>query len=128
MVFKLIGMALIEGNIIYERNRNGGETHHVYDSGGNLLEETLPNGLKTKFTYNEAGDLLSLRDNAGREEFYQYDPVGNMVQKSRMRQGIGYPDAGKRTETMENWQTSKTGILANQGKKSQWKDTAKLPI
>ena len=70
-------------NVIYERDRNGGETSRLYDREGNLLEETLPNGLKTEFTYNEAGKMLTCKDNAGREEFYEYDPAGNMTRKSR---------------------------------------------
>ena len=52
-------------NVIYERDRNGGETSRIYDREGNLLEETLPNGLKTAFTYNGAGKMLTCNDNAG---------------------------------------------------------------
>lgn len=68
-------------NKIYIKDRNGFETHKVYNEFGSLLKETLPNGLITEYTYDENENLINLKDNQGKEIIYAYDNEGNLKNK-----------------------------------------------
>ncbi|NRT79266.1 RHS repeat-associated core domain-containing protein [Clostridium beijerinckii] len=68
-------------NKIYIRDRNGFETHRVYDEFGNILKEILPNGLVTEYTYGENGNLVKETDNEEKEINYAYDSNGNLIEK-----------------------------------------------
>ena len=77
-------------NIIWQKDRNGGELSRVYDEQSRLLEEHLPNGLVTFFAYDKDGNLLHQWDNAGRETFYRYDRQGNRVEMRVRIEGERY--------------------------------------
>lgn len=73
-------------NVIWERDRNGGELHRVYDEDSQLLEERLPNGLVVNYAYDESGNLIRQWDNSGRDTSYSYDKYGN---RTEMRVVLG---------------------------------------
>ena len=73
-------------NVIWERDRNGGELHRVYDEDSQLLEERLPNGLVVNYAYDENGNLIRQWDNSGRDTSYSYDKYGN---RTEMRVVLG---------------------------------------
>ena len=68
-------------NVIYQRDRNGGETYRTYSDSCLLLTEKLPTGLETSYTYNELNLIATIKDNAGWEEERTYDEKGNLLTK-----------------------------------------------
>ncbi|MBU3134636.1 hypothetical protein KPL40_19760, partial [Clostridium gasigenes] len=68
-------------NKIYIKDRNGFETHRIYNEFGSLLKETLPNGLKTEYTYDENENLIKEADNNGKEIIYAYDSESNLIKE-----------------------------------------------
>ena len=77
-------------NVIWQKERNGGEIFRVYDEESQLLEEKLPNGLITCFSYDENGNLLRQWDNSGRETLYRYDQRGNQIEVCLLIEGERY--------------------------------------
>ena len=73
-------------NVIWEKDRNGGELHRVYNEDSQLLEERLPNGLIVNYAYDESGNLIRQWDNSGRDTSYSYDKYGN---RTEMRVVLG---------------------------------------
>ncbi|OOM73581.1 putative deoxyribonuclease RhsB [Clostridium puniceum] len=102
-------------NKIYIKDRNGFETHKVYNEFGSLLNETLPNGLSTKYTYGENENLMKQTDNEGKEIIYTYDSEGNLTEeKTKISVGewktesYTYDSSGRiLSKTDDNGNTSK---------------------
>ncbi|MEW8956325.1 DUF6531 domain-containing protein, partial [Clostridium sp.] len=75
-------------NKIYEKNRNGFETHRTYNEFGSLLEEIFPNGLKEEYTYDENQNPLTKVDNSGKEIIYTYNENGTLnTEKTKISVG-----------------------------------------
>lgn len=75
-------------NRIYEKDRNGNETHRYYSGQGLLLTEILPSGQSWEYHYREDGCLLEKRANTGEEVRYICDRSGFVVEKAeKIREG-----------------------------------------
>lgn len=68
-------------NRIYEKDRNGNETHRLYSEQGLLLRETLPSGQSWEYHYQKDGCLLEKRADTGEEIQYVYDASGFETEK-----------------------------------------------
>ncbi len=69
-------------NRIWERDRNGNETHRTFDEYSHLLEERFPDGRVVSYEYDEEGNLIHMRDNGGLSIRYAYDRKGNLIQET----------------------------------------------
>ena len=96
-----------------------GATHYSYDSLGRLKERIMPGDIVTKYISNPFGKLESLTHKKNDEILdrfnYSYDPVGNITQIEKNRNGIdtdsgvfsyAYDSLGRLTEAT-NGQGSK---------------------
>ena len=66
-------------NKIYQKDRNGNETHRTYDIFGNVTEEKQPSGLITTTEYDVHQNKVHQFDNAGRDLYWEYDKNGNIT-------------------------------------------------
>jgi len=69
----------IEGRVESVKDRNGGNTVHVYNDRGDVLAETNPLNQTTQRTYDINGNELSRTDALNRTQRWTYDPLGNVL-------------------------------------------------
>lgn len=68
-------------NRIWEKDRNGNETHRTYDAYSHLLEEIQPGGLTITLEYDSKGNCIKRKDSTGYQSQYAYDKNGNLLEE-----------------------------------------------
>ena len=69
-------------NRVWEKDRNGNETHRTFDEYSHLLEERFPDGRVVSYEYDGEGNCIHMWDNAGLSIRYAYDRKGNLIQET----------------------------------------------
>ena len=72
------------GNVILEKDRNGGFTKKLFRQDGKLLYHELPTGLVWEYEYDERGNCVHWWSSCGEEHFATFDSHNNCVQERQV--------------------------------------------
>lgn len=72
------------GNVILEKDRNGGITKKLFRQDGKLLRQELPTGLVWEYEYDEHGNCVHWWSSCGEEHFATFDSHNNCVQERQI--------------------------------------------
>ena len=72
------------GNVILEKDRNGGVTRKLFRQDGKLLRHELPTGLVWNYEYDERGNCIHWWNSCGEEHFAEFDSHNNCVRERQV--------------------------------------------